>query len=65
MTRQMRSKVRRVHCRVSLAERERRRAANKKELVTDLIVKAKQIDFLIQSLPEPDPEEKQVCVFAS
>ncbi|EJF58844.1 hypothetical protein BD309DRAFT_916206 [Dichomitus squalens] len=37
--------------------------ANKRELVTDLIVKAKQIDYLIQSLPEPDPEEKQVCFF--
>ncbi|KAH9939039.1 uncharacterized protein BXZ73DRAFT_89121 [Epithele typhae] len=34
--------------------------ANKKELVTDLIVKAKQVEFLIQSLPEPDPEEQQV-----
>ncbi|OSD05727.1 hypothetical protein PYCCODRAFT_1384723 [Trametes coccinea BRFM310] len=34
--------------------------ANKKELVTDLIVKAKQVEYLIQSLPEPDPEEKQV-----
>ncbi|CDO71723.1 hypothetical protein BN946_scf184920.g7 [Trametes cinnabarina] len=33
---------------------------NKKELVTDLIVKAKQVEYLIQSLPEPDPEEKQV-----
>ncbi|KAI0665823.1 hypothetical protein C8Q78DRAFT_1083676 [Trametes maxima] len=35
-------------------------AANKKELVTDLMVKAKQAEYLIQSLPEPDPEEKQV-----
>ncbi|PIL30791.1 hypothetical protein GSI_06959 [Ganoderma sinense ZZ0214-1] len=34
--------------------------ANKKELVTDLIVKAKQVEYLIQSLPEPDPEERQV-----
>ncbi|KAI0668595.1 hypothetical protein C8Q78DRAFT_1045089 [Trametes maxima] len=34
--------------------------ANKKELVTDLMVKAKQVEYLIQSLPEPDPEEKQV-----
>ncbi|KAI1790503.1 hypothetical protein LXA43DRAFT_1016548 [Ganoderma leucocontextum] len=34
--------------------------ASKKELVTDLIVKAKQVEYLIQSLPEPDPEEKQV-----
>lgn len=36
--------------------------ANKKELVTDLIVKAKQIDYLINSLPEPEPEETQVSV---
>lgn len=35
-------------------------AANQKELVTDLIVKAKQVELLIQSLPEPDPEEQQV-----
>ncbi|KAI0757534.1 hypothetical protein C8Q80DRAFT_1133969 [Daedaleopsis nitida] len=34
--------------------------ANQKELVTDLIVKAKQVELLIQSLPEPDPEEQQV-----
>ncbi|KAF8885595.1 hypothetical protein BD779DRAFT_663622 [Infundibulicybe gibba] len=34
--------------------------ANKKELVTDLIVKAKQIEYLIKSLPEPEPEEEQV-----
>ncbi|KAI0761150.1 hypothetical protein BD413DRAFT_486365 [Trametes elegans] len=34
--------------------------ANKKELVTDLMVKAKQVEYLIQSLPEPDPEENQV-----
>ncbi|EIN13169.1 hypothetical protein PUNSTDRAFT_117070 [Punctularia strigosozonata HHB-11173 SS5] len=33
--------------------------ANKKELVTDLMVKAKQIEFLIQSLPEPESEESQ------
>ncbi|KAJ6556369.1 hypothetical protein B0H19DRAFT_1210759 [Mycena capillaripes] len=33
--------------------------ANKKELVTDLIVKAKQVEFLIKSLPEPEPEEEQ------
>ncbi|KAK7023324.1 mediator of RNA polymerase II transcription subunit 21 [Favolaschia claudopus] len=33
--------------------------ANKKELVTDLIVKAKQVEYLIQSLPEPEPEEEQ------
>ena len=28
--------------------------------MSDLIVKAKQVEYLIQSLPEPDPEEKQV-----
>ena len=34
--------------------------ANKRELVDDLIVKAKQIEVLIQSLPVPEPEETQV-----
>jgi mediator of RNA polymerase II transcription subunit 21 len=33
--------------------------ANQKELVTDLIVKAKQIEYLINSLPEPEAEEEQ------
>ncbi|KAJ7606960.1 hypothetical protein DFH06DRAFT_1486679 [Mycena polygramma] len=33
--------------------------ANKKELVTDLIVKAKQVEYLIKSLPEPEAEEEQ------
>ncbi|KAJ7733623.1 hypothetical protein B0H16DRAFT_1328061, partial [Mycena metata] len=33
--------------------------ANKKELVTDLIVKAKQVEYLIKSLPEPEAEEDQ------
>ncbi|PCH33127.1 hypothetical protein WOLCODRAFT_134943 [Wolfiporia cocos MD-104 SS10] len=33
--------------------------ANKKELVTDLVVKAKQVDYLIQSLPEPEAEKAQ------
>ncbi|KAJ7737557.1 hypothetical protein B0H16DRAFT_1661878 [Mycena metata] len=33
--------------------------ANKKELVTDLIVKAKQVEYLIKSLPEPELEEDQ------
>ncbi len=37
--------------------------ANQKELVTDLIVKAKQIEYLINSLPEPEPEEEQVRYF--
>jgi len=36
------------------------RTANKKELVEDLMVKAKQIEYLIQSLPIPEPEEVQV-----
>ena len=35
--------------------------ANKKEMVNDLMVKAKQIEFLINSLPEPETEENQVC----
>lgn len=33
--------------------------ANKKELVNDLVVKAKQVEYLIKSLPEPEPEEVQ------
>ncbi|KAF9078286.1 hypothetical protein BDP27DRAFT_1309353 [Rhodocollybia butyracea] len=33
--------------------------ANKKELVTDLIRKAKQVEYLVKSLPEPEPEEAQ------
>ncbi|KAI0311121.1 hypothetical protein OF83DRAFT_1069348 [Amylostereum chailletii] len=33
--------------------------ANKKELVQDLVVKAKQVEYLIQSLPQPEPEEAQ------
>ncbi|OBZ79495.1 Mediator of RNA polymerase II transcription subunit 21 [Grifola frondosa] len=33
--------------------------ANKKELMTDLMVKAKQVEYLIQSLPEPEAEEVQ------
>ena len=36
------------------------RIANQKELVTDLITKAKQIEYLINSLPEPESEEEQV-----
>jgi len=27
--------------------------------VTDLIIKAKQVEYLIKSLPEPEPEEEQ------
>ena len=34
--------------------------ANQKELVTDLKQKAKEIEYLIQSLPVPEPEEDQV-----
>ncbi|KAH6905878.1 hypothetical protein BKA70DRAFT_1107127 [Coprinopsis sp. MPI-PUGE-AT-0042] len=33
--------------------------ANQKELVTDLIVKAKQVGYLINSLPVPEPEQVQ------
>ena len=29
-------------------------------MVTDLVTKAKQIEYLINSLPEPEPEEIQV-----
>ena len=36
--------------------------ANQKELVADLITKAKQIEYLINSLPEPEPEEDQVVL---
>jgi mediator of RNA polymerase II transcription subunit 21 len=36
------------------------RTANKKELVDDLMMKAQQIEYLIQSLPIPEPEEVQV-----
>jgi len=39
--------------------------ANKRELVTDLIVKAKQIDYLINSLPEPESEQAQVSISTS
>ncbi|KAI0785914.1 hypothetical protein C8Q75DRAFT_773432 [Abortiporus biennis] len=33
--------------------------ANKREMVQDLMVKAKQIEYLINSLPVPEPEEVQ------
>ena len=36
------------------------RVENKRELVTDMMVKAKQIEYLINSLPPPEPEEVQV-----
>lgn len=29
-------------------------------MVADLVVKAKQVEFLIDSLPVPEPEEEQV-----
>ncbi|KAI0344014.1 hypothetical protein BDW22DRAFT_1327757 [Trametopsis cervina] len=32
---------------------------NKKELVQDLMVKAKQVEYLINALPVPEPEETQ------
>ncbi|KAI0809202.1 hypothetical protein BC629DRAFT_1100821 [Irpex lacteus] len=32
---------------------------NKKELVHDLMVKAKQVEYLINALPVPEPEEVQ------
>ncbi|KAJ7149607.1 hypothetical protein C8R46DRAFT_1230286 [Mycena filopes] len=33
---------------------------DKKELVGDLILKAKQVEYLIKCLPKPEPEEAQV-----
>jgi len=33
---------------------------NKRELVVDLVRKAKQIETIIESLPPPEPEEAQV-----
>ena len=43
----------------------REKKANQKELVDDLMVKAKQIEYLIQSLPTPEPEEVQVRAHSS
>lgn len=37
-------------------------AENKRELVADIMVKAKQIEYLISSLPQPEPEEAQVSL---
>lgn len=48
--------------RLYLRAKRETRAANKKELVNDLIVKAKQVEYLINSLPEPEPEEVQACI---
>lgn len=39
--------------------------ANKKELVNDLMAKAKQIEYLIQNLPTPEPEEVQAARLAT
>ncbi|KAF8261741.1 hypothetical protein EI94DRAFT_1605135 [Lactarius quietus] len=39
--------------------------ANKKELVSDLMAKAKQIEYLIQNLPTPEPEEVQAARLAT
>lgn len=39
--------------------------ANQKEMVTDLIVKAKQVEYLINSLPGPEAEEEQVSFLPS
>lgn len=33
--------------------------ANQRELVEDLITKAKQVEYLINSLPVPEPEKEQ------
>jgi hypothetical protein len=40
------------------------RLGNRRELVSDLVVKAKQIEFLVNSLPVPEPEEVQVYTLA-
>lgn len=39
--------------------------ASKKELVNDLMAKAKQIEYLIQNLPTPEPEEVQAARLAT
>lgn len=38
--------------------------ANKKELVDDLMTKAKQIETLIKAMPVPESEETQVCLYS-
>jgi mediator of RNA polymerase II transcription subunit 21 len=34
-------------------------------MVTDLVTKAKQIEYLINSLPKPEPEETQVSSYSA
>lgn len=36
---------------------------NKRELVADLVRKAKQIELIIESLPAPEPEQAQAARF--
>ncbi|KAJ6529821.1 hypothetical protein B0H19DRAFT_968143 [Mycena capillaripes] len=43
----------------AVAHDHRRFYQQTKELVTDLIVKTKQVEYVIKSLPEPEPEEEQ------
>jgi len=35
--------------------------ANKRELIDDLVRKVKQVEYLIQAMPVPEPEEEQVA----
>jgi mediator of RNA polymerase II transcription subunit 21 len=51
-----------VRIRVASTSDEFSLAANKKELVADLIFKAKEVEYLIKSMPPPESEEDQVCV---